>query len=201
MTFDDGLKSSFEFIMSELTPRNIRVIVFVPTIILRNEPEEQLQLALRRRFPGLEHLREEQYLSINPDEIHQLTRAGHWVMPHSHTHARLSLLRTEQQFYEEIEKPKQILEAIVEGTADVFAFPYGDMTALSRQAYEWIRRTYRYCFTAIGGPTTPHVNELLLRRDNVDQSFDFILVEAKLDGVFDSYSGLKDWRLRRRLES
>src|SRR3954471_9248287 len=52
MTFDDGLRSSYEFIARELTPRGIRVQFSVPTILLALSAEEQHAHALETRFRG-----------------------------------------------------------------------------------------------------------------------------------------------------
>lgn len=199
MTFDDGLLSSYDFIRTQLTPRGIRVIVFLPTAVLSMDREEQHNWALKTRFPGVSSLREEQYLTIREKEVLILKRDGHEVMPHSHTHARLSELSTAASLQAEIVAPKARLEELLPGRIDAFAFPYGSWDALSPLAHRWIGQTYAYCFTAIGGTTTSRSDPFLLRRTNLDQSHGARRVEASLRGLLDPYDGLKYRILRRRL--
>ncbi len=120
-------------------------------------------------------------------------------MPHSHTHARLVGLPDARSYEQEVRAPKEIIESLVPGEASAFAIPYGNYSALSRAGYALIARTYAHCFTAIGGPTTPRSNRLLLRRDNLDDSFSASYALSILGGSFDRRSDLKIRILAARL--
>jgi peptidoglycan/xylan/chitin deacetylase (PgdA/CDA1 family) len=199
MTFDDGLLSSYEFIAGELTPRGIRALFFVPTAVLDMSVEEQRAHALATRFSEPTELREEQYRTVGAGELRELAAQGHGVMPHSHSHARLVGLPDASAYEREVLAPRRIIESIVPGEAGAFAYPYGRYSALSREGYAWIARTYTYCFTAIGGPTTSRSNPLLLRRDNLDESYSAADASAILDGSLDRTNGLKARILAARL--
>jgi len=201
MTFDDGLLSSYEFIRDELTPRNIRVIFFVPTVVFEIGVDEQRALAVHARRLDPCTLREEQYRTVGAAEIRELVRVGHSVMPHSHTHARLSSLADADELENEVVKPRKILERLTGRSGDAFAFPYGGPNALSGEAYWWIRNTYSYCFTAIGGVVRRTSNPLLLRRIGLDQSIDVSTARTALGGAFDRSDGLKALVLNARLTS
>jgi peptidoglycan/xylan/chitin deacetylase (PgdA/CDA1 family) len=199
MTFDDGLLSSYEFIMGELTPRRILTVFFVPTAVFEMGAPEQLALAQKTRFPSGASPREEQYVTIGASHVTALVQAGHLVMPHSHTHADLAELRTTSDFEREIQKPREITEAITGAVADVFAFPYGGRKAINRAAHRWIGRNYRYCFTAIGGRTTRRSDRLLLPRDGLDQGITVREASRLLGGAHDRINHFKIKYVRRRI--
>jgi peptidoglycan/xylan/chitin deacetylase (PgdA/CDA1 family) len=200
MTFDDGLRSSYEFIAGKLTPRGIRVLFFVPTVLLGLSREEPYAHALQTRFRGEQaSLREEEYLPATEDQLRELAAQGHGVMPHSHSHALLRHL-ADAAYEREIVESRRVVESLVPGAAaSAFAIPYGNYRALSRAGYRLIAQTYAYCFTAIGGTTTASSNRLLLRRDNFDQVFSHEHVAATLDGAFDRKNDLKAALLRARV--
>src|SRR3954466_9033920 len=106
MTFDDGLRSSYEFIARELTPRGIRVQFFVPTAILDLSVDEQYANVLQRRFLTEQaSLREEEYVAVTREQLRELAGQGHGVMPHSHSHALLTDLPDAQAWEREVVEP------------------------------------------------------------------------------------------------
>jgi peptidoglycan/xylan/chitin deacetylase (PgdA/CDA1 family) len=196
MTFDDGLMSSYEFALRQLSPRGIRALFFVPTAVFGMDRSEQHDFAIATRFPGSTCLRAEQFRTVDVFEVGKLIERGHVVMPHSHSHARLSELSGRLEYETEIEVPRSILEGLVPYPVNAFAFPYGTVSAISAPAYSWIARTYAYCFSAIGGLNKAGANPFLLRRDNLDQSFDVFRATEAVAGGLDAYHALANRRLR-----
>ena len=196
MTFDDGLISSYEFALRQLSPRGIRAIFFVPTAVFGMGRSEQHDFAIATRFPGSTRLRDEQFRTVDEFEVGQLIEHGHVVMPHSHSHARLSELSGRLEYEAEIQVPRSILERLAPYPVNAFAFPYGTVSAISAPAYSWIARTYDYCFSAIGGLNKAGANPFLLRRDNFDQSYDAFRATEAVAGGLDAYHALANRRLR-----
>jgi peptidoglycan/xylan/chitin deacetylase (PgdA/CDA1 family) len=204
ITFDDGLLSSYEAAQRVLNPLGIKAIFFVPTKVLElDTPDEMRRFAVERiyRRAGTRNsLTEHHYLTMNADHLRALHAQGHMVLPHTHSHAKLSELATEADVERELREPRGLLEQLLQAPADGFAFPVGTERVVTRFAYEHIRATYSLCFLGLSGVNTPKTDPAYICRDCIHPFYPLSHVTNVLGGVYDPYYLLKRRRLRARAE-
>jgi peptidoglycan/xylan/chitin deacetylase (PgdA/CDA1 family) len=204
VTFDDGLLSSYEAAQWVLNPLGIKAIFFVPTKILELEtPSEMRRFALDRiyrRAGAGDSLTEDHFLTMTADHLRALQAQGHMVLPHTHSHAKLSELSTEADIERELRRPRAVLEQLLQTSADGFAFPFGTERVVTSFAYEHIRAIYSLCFLGLSGVNTPNTDPAYIRRDCIHPFYPLTHVANVLGGIYDPYYWLKVRRLRARAE-
>jgi len=205
MTFDDGLKSSYEAAKKVLNPLNIKAIFFIPTKILELKSKEDMKNFIKHNVYydeiAEELITNEEALTMTPDEIKDLHRDGHMILPHTHDHQKLIDIQDDQSVEKQIIQPKRILEELLITKISAFAFPIGTEKAVSSYVFPTIKNEYQYCFSGLAGLNTLKTNPYFLYRDCVHAHYDVNHVQNVTDGVFDFYYHLKMFSLKRRLSS
>lgn len=137
ITFDDGQRSVREVALPVLERFGYPAVLFMPTdfVGLTNtfdsEPDEPL---------------------CDWDDLLELQGRGVSVQSHGQSHRRFSDLRPEERALE-LEHSKNVLEAKLQQSVELFAFPYGDDAGLPPELHEALRRTgYVAAFGYGGGP-------------------------------------------------
>lgn len=198
-TFDDGLLSSFTAAQSILNPRGIKAIFFVPTGILGfASPDEMRDFFRRNVYRRPRVLSPDEYVTMTADHLCELHAQGHMVLPHTHSHSSLRSLTTPEDLDREVRKPKLLLEDMLGGPVEGFAFPIGTERVVSALAYEAVRGTYAVCFTGLGGVNTARTDPYCLHRDCVHPYYLPVHVANVMAGSFDLYYQHKMRRLKRR---
>jgi peptidoglycan/xylan/chitin deacetylase (PgdA/CDA1 family) len=203
VTFDDGLMSSYYAIKNILSKYGVRAIMFIPTQILELKTPEDMKLFAWQKLNFNEGqapktFREEEYLTMGEKEILDLQKEGHAVFPHTHTHKRLIEIQDEQTAIQEIVKPKKILQELLQCEMDGFAFPVGTERVVSDFCFPYLKREYRYCFSALAGKNSLATEAHFLHRDCMNANYDLGHVRNMQEGVFDAYYQYKLSRLRSR---
>lgn len=203
-TFDDGLLSSYHAAKHVLRPLGIKAIFFVPTQILELEHEEEMRRfaweQINHRVLPIESLRPEQYLTMTRSELLELRREGHAILPHTHSHTNISEIATLDDVEAELRRPKMILEDLLQTSCDAFAFPVGNERVVSAYSFHKIAQIYDYCFWSLTGANTEKTHPLLLRRDSIHPWHSLGHVRNIVGGTYDAYHGLRQSRIRRRLD-
>lgn len=202
LTFDDGLRSSYRAACEVLDRHGVKAVFFVPTAILDLHGEAPMRDFVARQIhfgqtSGTD-LKAEQYELMSADDLLDLARRGHTVLPHTHNHRRLSEILDEQTAAEELARPQHILQELLGRPVQAFAFPVGTERVVSSFAYREVRRLYRYCFTALSGVNTCLTDPHFLHRDCLHGNAGPRHVCNMLDGIFDSYYLLKMRRLKSK---
>ena len=203
VTFDDGLMSSYRAIKNILSKYGVKAIMFIPTQILELNTIEDMKIFAWQKLNFNEGqapktLREEEYLAMGKKEILDLQKEGHAVFPHTHTHKRLIEIQDEQTAIQEIVKPKKILQELLQCEMDAFAFPVGTERVVSDFCFPYLKREYRYCFSALAGKNTLESRPYFLHRDCMNANYDLDHVRNMQEGVFDAYYQYKLSRLKSR---
>jgi len=203
VTFDDGLRSSYHAIKNIFFKYGVRAVMFVPTQILELKTSEDMKRFAWQRLNFNEGqapktFREEEYLAMGKKEILDLQKEGHAVFPHTHTHKRLMEIQDEQTAIAEIVKPKKILQELLQSQMDAFAFPVGTERVVSDFCFPYLKREYRYCFSALAGKNTVETQPHFLHRDCMNADYDLDHVRNIEDGVFDAYYQYKISQLKLR---
>lgn len=190
-TFDDGLLSSYRAAKEILAKHNIKAIFFVPTEILELKSEDDMKdfvskkVYFNSRKTG--SFRKEEYLTMNKDQLIELHKEGHTILPHTHSHCRLSDIKDEGGIRREIILPKELLEHLLGRSVDAFAFPVGTERVISPYAYREIKRRYSFCFTGLGGINTVQTDRYFLHRDCMHANTEIKHLRNILEGSFDLY--------------
>lgn len=202
VTFDDGLMSSYEATRKVLDPLGVKAIFFVPTKILElDDPPEMERFAYERIYRSGRRsgeLDEHHYLTMGAGELRALHAAGHMVLPHTHSHALLTEIETQEQVDAELVEPRRALEELLQAPADGFAFPVGTERVVSPFAYEHVRRNYTYCFLGLSGANTEETDRSYIARDCIHPHYSMEHVRNIMEGIYDPYYKLKRRRLRAR---
>ena len=199
-TFDDGLLSSYTAAQRVLAPRGIKAMFFVPTAILdlRTDAEQHDFFRSRVYTRPPVTLPADNYRTMTAEHLRELHAQGHMVLPHTHSHARLADLIDEATLRAELERPKAILEDLLDTRCDAFAFPFGHERVVAPAPYRRVQELFAACFTGFSGVNTKATDPHFLYRDCVHPHFSASHTRSVCGGVFDPYYRLKMRRLKRR---
>jgi peptidoglycan/xylan/chitin deacetylase (PgdA/CDA1 family) len=205
ISFDDGLLSSFDATQAVLNPLGIKAMFFVPTAILDLQDPVHMRRFYWERVYGkkvpLASLRPEEYVAMRVEHLRELAAQGHAVLPHTHSHMRLSEITTPTLVEDELVRPRRLLEDLLEVPAPAFAFPVGSERVVGPEAYSSLREIYAFCFTGLNGANSSRTDPFFLHRDPI-HGFDTLEHAANvIDGAYDVYYWLKMRRLRRRVRN
>lgn len=192
MTFDDGLISSYQAIKTTLAKYNLKAVMFIPTQILElKTPEDMKRFAWRQlNFQEGEppaSFSEDEYLTMGKKEILDLQKDGHAIYPHTHSHRRLHEITDDATAAAELSRPKKILEDLLQAPMDAFAYPVGTERVIGPFAFSYLKKTYRYGFTALAGKNTARTDPYLLHRDCMNANYDVDHLKRVQQGVLDPY--------------
>jgi peptidoglycan/xylan/chitin deacetylase (PgdA/CDA1 family) len=202
VTFDDGLRSAYEAAIQVLAPLGIKAMFFIPTAILELRSTEAMRrfsaerVHFGRRDPS--RLLSHEYLFVGKEELVELHTQGHMILPHTHSHARCSEIRSRSVAERELQEPKRIVERLVGEPADGFALPVGTERDVGRYSFAYLRDVYRLCFTALAGTNGAASDRFLIRRDSIHPWFSLEHAANIVDGLYDPWYGAKARRQRRR---
>lgn len=200
-TFDDGLLSSYRAAKEVLSKYNIKAIFFVPTAVLDFKTEDQMRrfsvsrVYFDRRNP--EAFRKEEYITMGREYLLDLSKQGHVILPHTHSHCLLKDIRDEAAVQKEIKQPKELLEDLLKRKIDAMAFPVGTERVVSAYAYSRIKELYQCCFTGLGGVNPAGTDQHFIYRDCLHAHFSIKHARNILEGVYDAYYSYKMFRLKK----
>jgi peptidoglycan/xylan/chitin deacetylase (PgdA/CDA1 family) len=168
LTFDDGFQSNFEVAASLLAPRAIKALFFICPLLIEASVDEQRSLTAQYVFDGAvsaDSLGPELVL-MNWKQIADLRAAGHAIGSHASSHRRLSTL-SESELIKEIDGSAKILNQKLAEGVSWFAYPFGTVESINPAAYAVIRRTYRFCCSAVRGVNDGE-SPMALFRENIE---------------------------------
>ncbi len=150
LTFDDGFTSNLDVAVDILERYNIKGLFFVSPGLIDLSASEQRKAIKELIFQGsgisdqtLERLR-----LMSWAELAQLKMMGHTIGCHGMRHRRLSEL-DETNLYEEIFMAGDLMDKRLDQTTDWYAFAFGDIQSISKQALKMISKRYRFCRSGI----------------------------------------------------
>jgi peptidoglycan/xylan/chitin deacetylase (PgdA/CDA1 family) len=202
MSFDDGLLSSFEATQAVLDPLGLKAMFFVPTAVLELEDPDDMRRFYREHVytenRPLSSLQPEEYVAMAPEHLRALTAQGHAVLPHTHSHMRLSEITTPALIEQELVRPRRVLEDLLQVAAPAFAFPGGSERVVDSKSYVAVRETYSFCFTGLNGPNSGRTDPHFLHRDPIHGFATLDHAADVIDGCYDLYYRRKMRTLKRR---
>lgn len=177
ITFDDGMKSSFEIWKQVLAPLKIKAAFFVcPEYLLKHNSKRDDVVNFIKENLHLNQITEGQiHDGQNPmslEDAKMLIENENIIGSHSFTHKTLSLIQNEDELKYEIKDSKSKLEALLDCPVNWFAYPFGAIEHINRKALNLISKTYTFCFSNIRGSNNTTTNPYCLRRQNIDINSD-----------------------------
>ena len=150
-TFDDGRESNYTVAAPMLESMGTRGLFFVvPEFIGLTQREARDFYYSRIDVRGLAPSESgERWTPMNPDQLADLTRRGHSIGNHTLSHvslADLSPADLERQIGMSAEK----ISSWTHKRVEALAWPYA-WNAITREAWDLIRKTHRFCFSPCPG--------------------------------------------------
>jgi len=109
-------------------------------------------------------------MHLTQDQISKMTKMGHSVGPHSHTHISIASARlTEKDFVKEVINPKKILEDLFHVPVIAFSYPFGlRQDCLTQQELVNKKTEYKLAFTIEEAVNTKNTPSFELNRCSVE---------------------------------
>jgi peptidoglycan/xylan/chitin deacetylase (PgdA/CDA1 family) len=150
-TFDDGRQSNYEVAAPLLESMGARGLFFVvPDFIgLRGDEARDFYYSKIdiRGLPPAES--EEVWTPMTPQQLLDLVRRGHCVGNHTLSHVSLAGLSS-SDVQSQVQIGSEKITAWIQKRVDAFAWPYA-WNAITREAWDLIRKTHRFCFSPCPG--------------------------------------------------
>lgn len=202
MTFDDGLLSSYHATREVLDRYGIKAIFFIPTAILDLKTEDEMRHFAAEKILYNSHVQKlltpDEFQFMTAEHLLELAANGHMICPHTHSHTFLQDIRDKETVQRELVRPKEILKNILHRKINAFAFPLGTEKQVGYYTYDWIRKHYDFCFTALNGINTLKTDPYRLHRDCLPADAHLSYVRMVMEGTYDLYYMLKMSRLKKR---
>jgi peptidoglycan/xylan/chitin deacetylase (PgdA/CDA1 family) len=161
-TFDDGRESNYTVAAPMLESMGTRGLFFVvPEFIGLTAREARDFYYSRIDIRGLTPSEfGEEWTPMNPGQLADLTRRGHAIGNHSLSHVSLAGL-SPSDLERQIGTSAAKISSWIQKSVEAFAWPYS-WNAITREAWELIRETHRFCFSPCPGTTnyskdSPHL--------------------------------------------
>ncbi len=170
LTFDDGFKSNLSVAQEILAPLDIRAIFFVcPNLLSMTNREQQKDFISTNMYNGRIKTKNipDSFIPMGWGDLNVLLSKGHTIGAHTMNHCRLSEIVSENELQYEIIESGNQLEKNLGVEIQHFAFPFGNINSIDRNAMRIIRERYKFCYSAIRGINNPMTNPHALLRDPV----------------------------------
>ena len=190
-TFDDGFASNAEASAAILEPRGVKSIFFICPGLVNAAPVDQQDLVARNVFQGRPD--GTRTLDTPPlmtwDQLRRLNNAGHTIGAHTMSHRRLCDL-PDQEIEAEVSDSKRQIEEQLQAPVDWFAYPFGDIDSISRDAMDHIDRHFEFCRSGLRGRNTGATNPLTVLAQHLELgsslSYQKLILENGLDSRYRS---------------
>lgn len=171
VTFDDALHSVMDQVLPEMSARNIPFTVFAPSALLGQQPNWPIDPSSP---DAAERILTSEELAALPEDLV-------CIGSHSRTHPQMLEL-TDDEAREELEGSRKELEAMLDRTIDLFAFPYG---AHSERRIELCRKAgYRRVFLIDPGRTRFAEDDYIINRVSITMGDGPLEFRLKLQGAY-----------------
>jgi len=184
ITFDDGLRSNFDYAVPLLENYGFTGWFFIPTgFISQNNSDNANIYSINLK---------QQYLDnrycFNLEELDHI-KTKHIVGCHTYSHRRFSNLDTIFTLDYEIKEAKEDLEKLINGCfIEVFAWVGGELNSYTFSAYNKIIDSgFKYAFTTNNYTIHPESDKFNLNRTNIESCDSIPMILFQLSGLMDLF--------------
>lgn len=170
LTFDDGFKSNRIVAEEILYPLGIKGIFFVSTeFIGLQDAQKRNEFIVQQIYDGYANNSEISF-DMEPltwEDLEYLLAQGHAIGSHGRNHRRLSSIHSQEELHDEIIESGNLLEEKLGIPITYFAYPFGDIDSISKQAFNVIKARYQYCFSGVRGANYYPTSGYVILRDTI----------------------------------
>lgn len=187
LTYDDGCRDTFAS-AEELARRGLRATFFIIPSYLDRSTEEFLQF---HRAQGVEPYpvgsgaRLQPCYGLRREQVEEMHRMGHRIAAHNFAHRNLGKLTAEKDLDYEIKRSLEGVAEITGAPCEDFAFGFGHVQHISREAAEYLQRHVKRTYSAVRGLNVAGARETFFVRDSVSPDSPLLYSKAALRGAFD----------------
>lgn len=183
LTFDDGFASNRVAAEQVLRKWNAQALFFVCPGLIDHPGAEQAAVIARTIYDGARSAEQVGENLMDWRDLDRLVELGHTIGSHTMHHRRLSTLDAETR-EEEVGQAASILKRRF-GSADWFAYPFGDVGSIDPASLRAVGNQHRFCRAGVRGINQAGTHPLALRADSVDLDMPAGWSDLVLQGAFD----------------
>ena len=152
ITFDDGFLSNRIVAEKILNPMNIKAIFFcISDFININNKQEAKKFIKERICLGVAKKIPIHWKNMNWDDLSALLEQGHTIGAHTKSHAKLSKISDAIELKNEIVDSADLIEKKLGVSIDHFAYTFGDINSINKQAIDIAKSRFKYIYSGIRG--------------------------------------------------
>ncbi len=152
ITFDDGFLSNKIVAEKILNPMNIKAIFFCISDFINIYDEEEAKKFIKERIClGLAKKIPIHWKNMNWDDLSALLEQGHTIGAHTKSHAQLSTITDAKELKREIVYSADLIEKKLGISIDHFAYTFGDVNSVNKQAIDIAKSRFKYIYSGIRG--------------------------------------------------
>ena len=196
ITFDDGLRSNFDFALNLLNKYNFTGWFFIPVGFILNP---SLIFAKNNLITIKQDYKDGRF-GMNLLEINELKK-NHVIGSHTYTHHRMNESDTDEILNFEITNSKLSLERLLENySVESFCWVGGEPHTYTKKAFEEIKKSnYKYVFATITEPITKNTTPFIIHRTNIETNNSIPLVMFQLSGFMDLFHLFRRIKIEKKL--
>ena len=167
ITFDDGLISNRNVAEKFLNPMGIKAIFFVISDFASLENKQEVNEFIKNNIvPGSDISDIPQHWkNMRWSDLSALLEQGHTIGCHTKKHICLSMCRSNMELEQEIISSANKITQKLGNVVNHFAFPFGNIDSITKEALLIAKRRYRYIHSGIRGNNQNNNYFFVIRRD------------------------------------
>jgi len=187
LTFDDGFYSNYLVAINILKKLNIKATFFVVSGFIDNMSEvdarDFISKGIRKDLEPFQM--PPHWKNMSWANLRELQSCGHTIGAHTGKHLKATQLTTNNDLIREIVTSADYIETQIDSYVDSFAFTFGDILSLNKEAFEIASNRFKCVFTSLRGDNAKQKNTKMICRDTVSPDDSKWLVGAFLEGGAD----------------
>lgn len=169
VSFDDGFASNRVIAERVLNPMGIRALFFVMSDFAAIDDRLEARRFIADRVqPGISLAEDlpQHWTNLRWIDLEALLEQGHTIGAHTRTHARLSDATTAALLHDEIVTAGDTLADRLGVPIRHFAYTFGDVSSVSREALEMASRRFDFVHSGVRGNNVRGISPFAIRRDS-----------------------------------
>jgi len=196
LSFDDGFASNLYAARTVLADHGAKALFFVCPGLIDLEIQSQRPAIAANIFDGNVTAAELplDLRLMTWDEIQELRTLGHGIGAHGMSHQRLSGLHGDDLSGEIIQSAQRLRHTLGVKVA-WFAYAFGDLASISKQALAAIQENFTYCRSGVRGINGPQTGNYAIRADQIDLDWPEAYLRLVVEGGLSFRYQLQRWHL------
>jgi peptidoglycan/xylan/chitin deacetylase (PgdA/CDA1 family) len=187
ISFDDGLRSNYDFAKPILEKYDFIGWFFIPAGFLNCKNNDQVNFAENNLILPFSKFKDSSRIAMTWEQLRDLNKK-HVIGCHTLTHHRMLENDSDKVIQDEIIQSKKIIEKKIGSKINSFAWVGGETKHYTKKAYKAIISSgYKFSFMTNNAVIKPKSNSFLLQRTNIESFNNLSIVKFQLSGIMDFY--------------